>query len=255
MDIKYNVKSAERVLDLIEAYGDARQPMSLSVLAKRIGIPVSSCHGLVRTLQQRGYLYSVGASRQVYPTKRLFRVAEVINANDPILDWLLPELEALRDLTGETVILGQAQDRSVIYLEVLESSSTIRYSAAPGEHKPFYSSAIGKALLSTYAPATLAQILTETPLTAITANTITDRHQLELDLAATRQRGFSITRGENVADVMAIAIAVATANDTLGIALAGPLPRMEANYERHSSALLALRARLAASKTLRGERY
>lgn len=247
------VKSAERVLDLLEAFGNIKQPMSLSVLAKRIDVPVSSCHGLVRTLQRRGYLYSVGTSRLVYPTKRLFRIAETINNNDPILEWLLPEMEALRELTGETVIVGKGQDLAVIYLEVVEGTSTIRYTAAPGEQKPLYSSAIGKALLSALDAETLAQTLALLQLDAITANTITDQRQLEQDIRDTRQRGFSIAQGENVADVMAVAIPLVTASDTLGIAIAGPLQRMEERLDHCSDALLALRERLTASGILRGE--
>lgn len=253
MDTKYMVKSAERVLDLVEAFGDHKQPMNLSVLAKRIGIPVSSCHGLVKTLQRRGYLYAVDANREIYPTKRLFRIAETINAHDPLLEWLVPELQALRDLTGETVILGKGHDHAIIYLEVVEGTATIRYAAAAGEQKPLYSSAIGKALLSSLEASRRTQLLTQLALKPITPNTITDHSKLEKDFRDTRQRGFSITRGENVVDVMAIAVAVETASDTLGIAIAGPLQRMEKNLDHCSGALLALGARLSTGGKLRGD--
>ena len=56
-----NVKTAGRTLDLFEAFARERKPLSLSQLARAIGAPVSSCFGIVRTLEARGYLYEVKA--------------------------------------------------------------------------------------------------------------------------------------------------------------------------------------------------
>jgi hypothetical protein len=53
-----------------------------------------------------------------------------------------------------------------------------------------------------------------------------------------------VTRGENVVDVMAIAIAIMPQSDPLGVALAGPLARMEAHFARHAQSLRRFRADL-----------
>ena len=59
------VKGASRTLDLLEVFTEAQAPMSLTELAQRTGIPLSSCHALVRTLQTRGYLYVAGHSSSI----------------------------------------------------------------------------------------------------------------------------------------------------------------------------------------------
>jgi len=53
----------------------------------------------------------------------------------------------LRDQTGETVLVGKRLDRQAVYLEVLESPHSIRYSPKVGEFRPLHASASGKALL------------------------------------------------------------------------------------------------------------
>jgi DNA-binding IclR family transcriptional regulator len=126
------VPAAARTLALLEAFRVARRPLSLSELARLAGVPLSSCHGLVKTLERKGFLY-FPAQREAYPTRKLLEMAREIEANDPVAARLTPLLEALRDATGETVILGARQGNSVIYLLVLDSPQIVRYTARAGE--------------------------------------------------------------------------------------------------------------------------
>lgn len=241
-----NVKSANRTLAVLEVFSDLGKPLSLSELSRLTGIPISSCHGLVHTLKQRGYLYALLGSRQFYPTKRLEQMALAIARHDPILGRLVPHMQALRNATGETIILGKNHDHNVIYLEVVEGTSTVRYTAQAGEQKPLHSSAIGKALLAHLDPHALAQTIATLPLTRITDNTITSVRKLRADIKLTRHRGYSLTRGENVSDVMAIAIAIdlGGGQDPVGLAVAGPLQRMRGKLEQQVEALRAAKSRL-----------
>ncbi|MGE0502288.1 MAG: IclR family transcriptional regulator [Rhizobiaceae bacterium] len=239
-----DIKTAGRTLDVFEAFESVKKPTSLSELASYIGAPISSCHGLVRTLRNRGYLYSVGGRSLLYPTKRLLEVATTIAAHDPILEQLGPYLTALRDETVETVILGKRQDDQIVYLEVVEGLHTIRYAAKPGKITPLHSGSIGKAMLGVMPPAELERFVRETAFASVTENTLTTADDLIADIADGRNRGYFVTRGENVADVMAIARPVKAGASHLGIAIAGPLPRMQANVDRYAESLLAICRRI-----------
>lgn len=238
MDVKKDVKTAGRTLRLFEAFYQRKTPLTLTQLAAALDAPISSCHGLVRTLSGHGYLYTNEQSRTIYPTKRLFEVARAIAENDPILESVAPRLAQLRDTTGETVLLGRRQGDTVLYLEVLEGRHTVRYSARSGDIKPLHSSAIGKALLGRLEPAALADTLVRLDMARYTPHTIVDRATLRADLEHSHRRGTFVTRGENVADVMAIAATAVVNGEVLGIAVAGPLARMEAAEPSHTAALL-----------------
>jgi len=238
------VKSAERVLDLIEAFAVAKRALSISELADRLDVPVSSCHGLVHTLLQRGYLYGLGSRKAVYPTRRLFDAADVIAAHDPLVDRLRGEMERLRDETRETVILGKRQGDAVVYLELLEGPQTIRYTAAVGELKPLHSSAIGKVMLATLDDADLRDHLSQIELARVTENTKVDVAELFDDITRGRAAGVQVTRGENVADVMALAVPVELGGDAIGVAIAGPIHRMSGNEAEVVHYLRAFQERL-----------
>lgn len=226
-----------RPLQVLDAFRVARKPLSLSEMARLSGLPVSTCHGVVRALEHHGFLYFL-SPREAYPTRRLWDIASAIDAHDPIARRLTPALEQLRDATGETVILGTRQHDAVLYLSVIESAQSIRYSSRAGEHKPLHSSAIGKCLLGALAPAELDAWLAAHPLAAVTAATLTDPRALKADLDAARPRGTYVTRGENVADVMAVAAPLRLGSLTLGVAVAGPLHRMRADEPRIAALLL-----------------
>jgi DNA-binding IclR family transcriptional regulator len=241
MDVKKDVKTAGRTLSLFEAFYNRKAPMTLTQLASALDAPISSCHALVRTLSARGYLYTAEQTRSIYPTKRLLEIAREIADHDPILGSVGPILADLRDSTGETVLLGRRQDDGVLYLEVIEGSHTVRYSARSGDIKPLHSSAIGKALLGRLDPAALADTLSRLDMARYTPHTIVDKAVLQEDLRRSQDRGTFITRGENVVDVMAIAITAMVNDEVLGVALAGPLSRMANDEAGHSAHLLATR--------------
>ncbi len=238
------VKTAVRTLDVFEVFAAVKGPLTLTELAARLGSPMSSCHALVRTLQLRGYVYILDERKRVYPTNRLLMLAQQIAQNDPVQERIRPVLAALQADTGETIILGKRQANAVVYLDVMESRQTIRYAANPGDVKPLHSSAIGKAMLGILSDTELAGLLRKLPLPKITANTIGTVNDLTLDVVRGRQRGLYITRGENVPDVMAIAIARSVGEESYGIAVAGPIARIDRREAAITAALTTAGAAL-----------
>lgn len=243
-------RSPIRSLEVLDAFRVARHPLSLSEIARLARLPVSTCHGIVRALEHHGFLYFL-TPREAYPTRRLWDIASVIESHDPVAARLAPRLQALRDQTGETVILGTRQHDQVLYLQVVESTQSIRYSSRAGEFKPLHSSAIGKCLLGTLAPAELDSWLATHLLPRVTETTLTDADSLRCDLTAARVRGCSVTRGENVADVMAIARPLQLGSLALAIAVAGPIHRMESAEARITELLGECVARAGAAPLAR----
>jgi len=239
------VTAVERVLDILELFQARKTPMSLTELAELAGIPKSSCHAIVTSLSRRGYLYSLGKPRRLYPTHRLYDMAREIHEHDPYVARITPLLERLRDACRETVILGKRQGDQVIYLQVIESENPIRYSARPGEFKPLHSSSIGKALIGSLKEPQLKAAVAALEMPRITSHTHTDAQELLDDLLASRQRGYFLTRGENVADVWALSAFLNVNAETLAIAIAGPHHRMEKTLFESAQLLLATTSHIA----------
>ena len=239
-----DVKTAGRTVELFEAFSRVQTPLTLAELGRELDVPSSSCFNLVASLQNRGYLYSIGTRRRIYPTRRLFEVASQIVSSEPVVARVEDLLKGLRDKTRETVIFGARQGNKAIYLSVIEGPQTIRYTGQAGDIKPLHSSSVGKALLSALPKPELDKVVANLKLEKMTANTIVDAEALMANLALVESRGYTETRGENVPDVMAIAMPIRIDGSVYALALAGPMQRFDASFEQNLEALRETHAQI-----------
>jgi len=242
-----DVKTAARTLELFEAFTGECKPLSLTDIARAIGAPVSSCFGLVKTLENRGYLYSVGARRAFYPTRKMLDNVRRIAAHDPLADIARPVLEVLSRQSGETVLFSRRAGDGVVYVDVIESAHKIRYAAQAGEFFPIHCSASGKAILASMPGDEHRDLVAGLRLERITPNTITKKSVLLKELASSLERGWFVNRGEHVDDVMAIAVPVRVHGEICAMGVAGPIQRIEAKFDKHLKALRTLLGELEKS--------
>jgi DNA-binding IclR family transcriptional regulator len=73
----------------------------------------------------------------------------------------------------------------------------------------------------------------------VTGATLTDPERLVQDVQEGRQRGYHVTRGENVPDVWALAATLPVNGETLGVTVAGPRHRMEPAMQETAQLLMA----------------
>jgi IclR family acetate operon transcriptional repressor len=230
------VKTAKRTLDILEAFAAKREPLTLSELARHIQSPVSSCHGVIRTLKARGYVYMLD-KRRYYPTRKLLDLGSRISPHDPLMERLLPHLEALRKRTEETVLIGKREDDEILYVVTIESLQTIRYTLHAGTRRPLHASAVGKALLGVLSDERLVEDLRRLKLKRFTEGTL-DADGLLADLRRSRRRGYFVTRGEFDTAGMGVARAFVVQDEAFAVGVAGPLERVRRNLESVGKAVM-----------------
>ncbi len=238
------VKSARRVFEILELYARSPQPATLTRIAESLGLPKSSCLALLETLEASGYLYEVRPQVGYYPTRRWLEHAQVIADNDPIVQTLAPVMDRLRDETEETIILGRLAGDRVMYLHIVDSPQTIRYSARAGEFKPLHGSSSGKALLGSLTVEERGAVLDRIELERFNARTITRRDILEREIARGVARGWHTSVGEHVPDVTGVSRAVDLGGEAYVISVAGPIHRLAERIDAIGEVLVRACARL-----------
>jgi len=234
-----SVKTALRVIEIIEIYAQEGRSLTLTELSRRLDAPMSSCLGLIRTLVSRGYLYETGKRQGYYPTARLLHTAQRIAHNDPVLERMQPIMEALRDATGETVVLGQLQDNRVRYLDVCESANPVRYITAPGDLREPHINSIGRAILGASSDEARNQVLDNLPFAPGAAHAAVSRDTLESQLRQWREQGWYPNFGESFSDLGGIAVPITIGDAIYGLSVAGPLYRMQPRAAEIVAALQA----------------
>jgi DNA-binding IclR family transcriptional regulator len=244
-------KIVYRTLDFFEAFASRKTPLSLTDLTHILGVPLSSCHDVVRALEERGYLYEVRPRGGYYPTARLFTIAKAIMDNDPIAQRAQPVLQAICDEHKVSAWLGKARGMQVVYLVVCTSADPLSYNVTVGATaRSLHATSTGKALLASLPQEQQRQWLAGATLAPLTASTITSKAELMKDLREGEERGWFINREESVEDALAIATRFQWSGSTYIITIAGSVKRMERQLstvvQAAQAAAQALRAQTGA---------
>ena len=222
------VKSADRALDVLEALARAPHRRALGQLARELGIPKSSLHGILRTMARRGWVETDPGDARFGLGVRALQVGAAYVEADDTISLLTGVLDELAAEFGETVHLGRLDGADVVYLAKRESTHPLRLFSAIGRRLPAHATALGKALLAERPE----NHLTGRPdgrLTALTRHTITDPDALRADLTATRERGYAVDREENTDGIVCFAVAVPLRSPAVdAISVSVPASRVDA---------------------------
>jgi DNA-binding IclR family transcriptional regulator len=133
-----------RGLDVLEAV--AAGAVGLGELAGKLALTRSTTHRLASALVERGYLTFV--PREGYGLgPKLLELGYGARQQMDIPRIARRHLEALADVTADTVHLGVLQDGEVLYLDKIPGQRRIEIKSRVGERQPITSTALGKAMI------------------------------------------------------------------------------------------------------------
>ncbi len=148
----------------------------------------------------------------------------------------LPSMERLSRELDETVHLGRLwDDGSVLYLEKVEGTRTIRMHSRIGARMPAHCSALGKALLA-FDPTLYSSIRPQAVFAARTGRTISNGAELLQQLSITRARGYALDDMENEDGVRCLAAPISDHSDSVVAAISVSAPSFRLTKERIRSA-------------------
>ncbi len=193
------VKSAARVLEILEFLARAPEPVALKDVVEELGYPKSSTHGLLSTLVGLGYAIRHEGDRYAINEACRSGPGWVGGEEAKLTALAIPIMDKLRDYLGESVFLGvRMRNGDVKHIAKSVSRQAIRYDADQKGAAPAYCTAMGRILLAFWRPDAVDEYLSTAPLLALTPHTITDRAALEGILANVRREGYAISDQEMV---------------------------------------------------------
>jgi IclR family pca regulon transcriptional regulator len=200
------VKSAARVLEVLELFAASPDAFGVSDVARKLGIPKSSAQGLLTTLAGRGYLVREDAA--YFLPQELRNGGWVGGLRARLLALAEPMLQRIARESGESAFIGALIGNEIQYLAKAISPHEVRYDASLSQRRPVYCTSIGLVILAHIDPAIASGILKRVKLTKITPNTVTDRDTLERILERARQAGYCEVNNANIMGASGVAAPV-----------------------------------------------
>lgn len=196
----------DRALSILGCFGPEANALTLTELAERTGLPLSTCHRLTAALVARGFLER-GDDRRYRVGTSLWTIAQHAPLSDRLRESALPALARLYEETGENITLAVLDRGQTLYVERLMGERSIPTVSRAGGHLPLHTTGVGKVLLAHQPPEFIEHYLSE-PLARPTRDSIADPERLRRDLAEVLARGYSVTRQEMTAGSGSIAVPI-----------------------------------------------
>jgi IclR family acetate operon transcriptional repressor len=224
-----SIQSVDRALTLLENIAELGGETTLSRLANRTGLNISTCHHLLATLVQRGFV-TKGLGRRGYALG-----ARILYLSHACLQVDLPRraqsaLDRISQSTGETVHLAVLQGDELVTVLKREARHAVRVDAgALGTSHAAHATATGKAMLAWLPEDEIRRIVMLHGMTRFTPNTITDFDVLIEMLRLVRRHGFAIDREEFRPGVVCVGAAIRDHSGAVVGSISASTPSMRAS--------------------------
>lgn len=235
------VKSARRVVQLLEFFDDIRRGARVTEIAASLQYPQSSTSILLKSLTELGYLEYDPRNRTYLPTPRVTLLGSWLG-HGPIRNGkIMRLLEELWETTGKTVILAA---RNGIFSQYIHLHRAVERSASytpPKSPQLLVRSATGFALLADATDKDVTLLVRRTNADALAGQTPIDVKTTLANVTRLKWHGYYFSRGLIVSNslgsiAMPLPKGIDLGGGPLAVALTGPLPdfqRNEAKIVRH----------------------
>lgn len=215
--------AAGKLLAVLTAFDRDHPSHTLSQLAHRVGLPISTVHRIVTELGAWGALerrddgtWHVGL--------RLWEVASVCPRSQILRDVALPYMQDLYEATHENIQLAVREGTEMVFVERIAGHSSVELLTMVGSRFPIAATGMGRVLLA-HAPTEIQEAVFEGPLRAWTPYTVTDTRTLRAQLNRIRREHVFISDRQLSKETVAVAAPVrigrtGPVNAALGIVIA-----------------------------------
>jgi len=183
--------------------------MTLSEVARRIGVTPGSAQRILRTLLWLGY---VGCEDGLYSLRpRTLQLGYSYLASLPEVAIAQPLLTAATEATGETAYLALLDGTDVVYVARATGRHLRRDYMSVGTRMPAHATSPGKVLLAALPVTERRALLTGRELQRLTPCTITDAEELLRQIAAVAETGYAVNDQETIMGLRSLAVPVTVA--------------------------------------------
>ena len=222
------VQSLSRALKLLNALSFHSLGLSLSEVAHEVGLPNSTAHRLLTTLQNERYV-RFDSERSVWLIGvQAFRVGTAFVRSRDVVTIARPYMRRLMEQSGETANLAILDGTEAVFIDQVQCRETMRTIVRLGSRVPLHASGVGKAIFASLPDEQIEAIMKVKGLPRITDNTITSSETMWASLRVIRQRGWSFDDEEHAIGTRCVASPIYDEHaEVLGaISLAGPSSRL-----------------------------
>lgn len=188
---RYLNTSLAKALGVLDLFNGAPNGLTLTEVARAMGVRPGSIYPIVYTLQRFGYLDRDPETKRYRLGLKILAQAHRILASLDIRDQAKPVLRRLARELEANAHLAILYEDDVLYLDREEAAPSVVIPSVIGLRVPPHCTALGKVLLA-HNPEVAERVLARAPLPALTPRTLTDPEAIRRELEEVMARGYAV---------------------------------------------------------------
>lgn len=223
------VQSVDRAMVILDHLKESPNGLGVTEIARKLEVAKSTVHRLLATLEKHRYVKRVNSNGIYQLGLKFIEMNHSVIENLNIVELAHPVIKELTEEISEITHLGMIDGFEFIYIDKVESNSTIRIYSQTGRRAPIYCTGIGKAIAAFFPEHKLQQYLSVTDLKAYTEHTITSKDQFIKEMEQVRKVGYVFDNEEHEEGIRCVAAPVFNHHGEVvyAISATGPLTRMD----------------------------
>jgi DNA-binding IclR family transcriptional regulator len=202
------VKSADRVLDLLELLARRGQDMSHTDIGEALDIPKSSLSQLLRNLTTRGYLDYSAVSRGYRLGEAVAKLSGRASLGRNIVSIVEPVLTDITAMLNESSAFNQLNGVQSEVVATVSSSQRLVSHMRKGDLAPLYATSGGKAILAFMPDHEQEHYLNTVEFELITPNTIRSAKEMRKQIKTIRETGIAFVSEEFTPGIVGLAMPI-----------------------------------------------
>lgn len=194
-----------RAFAVLNSFSTKHRRQSLSSIARRSGLPLTTTHRLVHDLVEQSALVR-GVDGDYEIGRAIWALGTLASVQAELREIALPYMGDVYGLGNDAVQLAVLDGMRCLIVDRIAGSRTMKVLSKPGSRLPLHATGVGKVLLA-YGSEDLQSAVLNT-LDPFTEQTITDAAELKAQLHEIKSRGFAITYAELIAGATSVAVPV-----------------------------------------------
>jgi IclR family pca regulon transcriptional regulator len=224
------VEALARGLDVLTSFDDVHRRMTLTEVAGATGLARPTARRLLLTLQELGYVRSVGGGFELTPKVLTLGMAYVGALG--LWDIARPHLEELVAQTGESSSMSQLDGSDIVYVARVAVPKLIALRVDIGTRFPAVQTSQGKVLLAALSPEELEATLGQPSRAGLPPYIGRTPEQLREELTEIRARGWALADEELAPGVRSVAGPVRDGTGAVRAAMNVTVHAAETSVER-----------------------
>ena len=198
--------AAGKVLQVLSTFDREHQTQTLSEIARRTGLALSTAHRVVTELAAWGAIER-DADGSWHVGLRLWEIASGCPRTRILRDVALPFMQDLYEVTHENIQLAVREGTELVFVERIAGHRSVELVTMVGSRFPIGSTGMGRVLLA-HAPRNIQEAVLESPLPAWTPHTVTDPATLREQLVRIRREQVFVSDRQLSESTVAVAAPV-----------------------------------------------